>query len=183
MESVAFSTTFQMVHAILEKEPLTFRPCTGRTFSFLNAMVYSLRILVDPILSICLAIRHLFQASYYLVSSNSFSLRNARIEVFRAFDYLLNGVCAPTFNLLLAAKCSSGVILPQLCYRAATEAEKDIIVQFHQYQKAMYSLTTRGVKDIKNYNIKTHIPQKITQLKQDSEKIRLAYQKMKLYTL
>ena len=188
MLSCKFTTlpvTFRAIQAISGKEPSTMQPCKGRSFSSINAVIYSLRTFTDPISSVCLAITHLFKAFYFVISyrRSCKTLKNSKIEALKATDYLLYGIFSSVFNAILAGKCFCGIIQPKICYRKATSKEAHIIHEFNEYKNQAYSLGKSGVKALIDLHLKSHVPEQIENLKFISEKIRTSYFKTKLYTV
>lgn len=176
--------TLRTIHAISRKEPSSFLSCKGRSFSLINAVIYSFRVFVDPICSMCLIITHLFKSFYHIFSSfEANSLQKAKIEVLKTADFLLYAICSPIFNFALAGKCSLSIFNPAICYRPPTAKEQVIIKQFDKYKKESFALGCTAVKDLTNLNLKTRVTKKIDKLKRMSEATRIAYFKLKLYTV
>lgn len=180
--AVSFPITYRTLSAITKKEPIALYPCRSRSISLLNAAIYPVRVFVDPPCGACLIIAHLFKALYH-ISLEDNAKQKAKNEGLKALDYVLLTVCSPIFNLILTGKCFASTIQPTICYRQATPKERVIILRFHRYQQRGQQLGIAAVKDLKNFNFRTRIHKRIKRLNQESEQTRIAYFRMKLYTI
>lgn len=176
-----FPATDHAIHAISGKEPTLYKPSKQRSYSLINALVYSVRIFTDPLLNVCFSISKLVKVFYCLSRSEPSS--EVKIEAFKVLDYVILSISSIAFNFILASKCVAGVINPKITYKKASEKETRIINKFNEYKKKANELAVKGVKEMKSFKTNTHSLSRMKKLKQASEKTRKEYFLLKIYTI